>query len=91
MLHEEAWLFSLETSFTFDYSVEMDTRFQAEAVRIALPVQIAVCSRYLPLGVRIDIQDIIDDLEHLPTSFILMDAFNAFNPLWGSVRNVTWS
>lgn len=46
------------------------------------PQHITVCSLYLPLGVRLDVHDIIDVLKHLQTLFVLMGDFNAHNTLW---------
>ena len=48
-----------------------------------------VCSIYLPPTDQVTEEDTRDLLEQLPTPMILLDDFNAHNPLYGSEKMST--
>lgn len=60
-------------------SVAINIELQVVAVRGALPIQVTVCSNYHLLSVRVDIPNVIDAIDQIPTPFILLGDFNSHN------------
>ena len=64
--------------------IPLDTPLQAVALSVLLNRKISVCSLYLPPSLDFDLHDLQSLVDQLPVSFLLLDDFNAQNPLWGS-------
>nr|CAH7731754.1 unnamed protein product [Callosobruchus chinensis] len=63
----------------------LDTNIQVVAVTIEAPLNVTLCSIYLPDG-NWNIEQLQYIVERLPRPYIIMGDFNAHSPLWGSQR-----
>ncbi|KAG5873327.1 hypothetical protein JTB14_005307 [Gonioctena quinquepunctata] len=63
----------------------LNTVLQAVAVRILAPININICSLYLP-DANWRKEELEDLISQLPIPFLLVGDMNAHNPLWGSLR-----
>lgn len=59
------------------------TDLQAVAIQVHLNRKVTVCSIYMPPNENIDITQILDLIQQLPTPFMLIGDFNARHTLWG--------
>ena len=66
--------------------INLNTRFQAVAIRLTLHKTITLCSVYLPPTYNFNRQDLEDLISQLPKPFLLVGDFNSHNPLWGDDR-----
>ena len=64
--------------------ISLNTPLQAVAVRVTLHRVITFCSIYIPPGSNLQLIDLDNLVQQLPTPFILMGAFNGHNILLGS-------
>ena len=58
-------------------------KLQAVAIRATLDKAITLCSIYIPPSSHLDIRDLENLVEQLPSPYMLMGDFNGHNPLWG--------
>ena len=63
--------------------IALQTNLQAAAVSVVLQKRITVCSVYLPPDLHLEIKDLQDLVNQLPTPYLILGDFNAHNPLWG--------
>lgn len=63
--------------------VHLNTTLQAVAVRLRYPLQLTVCSLYLPDNTW-SLQDLQHLVTQLPRPFVLLGDYNAHNVMWGS-------
>lgn len=63
--------------------LNINTDFQAIAIRVGLPDLITVCNIYLSPQEDVSSQDIQSLIDQLPPPFILLGDVNAKHPLWG--------
>jgi hypothetical protein len=61
--------------------IDLKTNLQAIAVRLTHDKTITI---YIPPNYQLQSQELIDLIAQLPAPFLLMEDFNAHNPLWGS-------
>lgn len=63
------------------------TTLQAIAVQLQYPVQLTLCTVYLPPNLRLSEQDLNDLLQQLPPPVLLVGDFNGHHRTWGSTWN----
>jgi hypothetical protein len=64
--------------------IKLATNLQATAVCISLHKTITLCSIYIPPQYKLELQELSNLLNQLPSPYIIMGDFNGHNPLWGS-------
>ena len=64
--------------------IKLTTTLQATAVRISLHKTITLCSIYIPPQHNLEIRELNNLINQLPSPYIIMGDFNGHNPLWGS-------
>ena len=69
-------------------NLKINTQLQATAVRISTHRPLTICSIYLPPGVPVKQEQLLNLHSQLPTPFILLGDFNAHNPLWEKNSNI---
>ena len=69
------------------YTVPLNTSFQAVAVSVKFHKRVTVCSIYLPPNEpQFELDRLEDLIRQLPEPFVVLGDFNAHNSLWGSEK-----
>ena len=64
--------------------IKLNTNLQATAVRVSLHKTITLCSIYIPPQYKLELQELNNLVNQLPSPYIIMGDVNGHNPLWGS-------
>ena len=64
--------------------IELITPLQAIACRVTLHKPVTICSLYIPPDFNLNLNQLDNLINQLPTPFYILGDFNAHNPLWGS-------
>ena len=65
--------------------VLLNANIQVLAIQIYIHQLITVCTIYLPPNYFLQQRDLNNLIMQLPTTFVILGAFNAYNPLWGKL------
>ena len=63
--------------------INLITSLQAVAVRLTLHKVTSLCSLYLPPSTAIDVRELENLLNQLPSPAVILGDFNAHSPVWG--------
>ena len=64
--------------------VHLNTPLQVVAARVMLNKVVTFCSVCLPPSDHIAKTDLINQIEQLPSLFVLLGDFNGYSPVWGN-------
>ena len=64
--------------------IKLNTNLQATAVRVSLHKTVTLCSIYIPPQHNLELRELNNLINQLPSPYIIMGDFNGHNPLWGS-------
>jgi hypothetical protein len=71
---------------TLHNEIKLATNLQATTVRVSLHKTITLCSIYITPQYKLELQELNNLINQLPSPYIIMGDFNGHNPLWGSDR-----
>ena len=63
--------------------IDLNTTLQAVAIRVQLDKLYTVCNLYLPPNSPVNLQELEDLIDQLPSPYLLVGDLNARHPLWG--------
>lgn len=64
--------------------IVLNSPYEVVAVQTYLPFPITICNIYLPNSLTVELTELSNIIDQLPSPFILLGDFNAHNTLWGS-------
>lgn len=64
--------------------INLNSQFQAIAIKIKFPIDICVCNVYIPPNGAFTLSMFLNLIQQLPKPFVLLGDFNAHHILWGS-------
>lgn len=64
--------------------VQITSPFEAIAIKLLIPTEITICNIYLPDSQNLNLSELTNLINQLPSPFLLLGDFNARNILWGS-------
>ena len=63
--------------------IDLNTTLQAVAIHVQLDKLYTICNLYLPPNSPVNLQELEDLIDQLPSPYLLVGDLNARHPLWG--------